>query len=109
MGHIWVDPGIWGANVAHSLPPLDFTSNGVFYGTSEEEFGLHVTRLTPILPQNLNSTAQQVSVKEDDGARLVASRGLVFVSGLRGHYILELGEAPCIAKVVIPLLPLLTK
>ena len=32
------------------LITLDFASNGLFYGTSEEEFGSHITSLTFFLP-----------------------------------------------------------
>ena len=62
------------------ISPLDFASNNVFYGTPEEEFELHVIGLTSILPQNLDSTVQQVSLKKEDGARLVTSRGLMVLS-----------------------------
>ena len=72
------------------ISPLDFASNNVFYGTPEEEFELHVIGLTSILPRNLDSTVQ-VSLKEDDGARLVTSRGLMFLSKHGGQHVLELG------------------
>ena len=78
------------------ISPLDFASNNVFYGTSEEEFELHVIRLTSILPRNLNFTVQQVSLKEDDGARLVTSRGLMFLSKHGGQHVLELGGGVCL-------------
>ena len=91
------------------ISSLDFASNNVFYGTPEEEFELHMIGLTSILPQNLDSTVQQVSLKEDDGVRLVTSRGLMFLSKQGGQRVLELGEVSCITGVASHIVPLLMK
>ena len=90
------------------ISPLDFASNNVFYGTPEEEFELHMIGLTSILPRNLDSTVQ-VSLKEDDGVRMVTSRGLVFLSKQGGQHVLELGDVSCIAEVMSHIVPLLMK
>ena len=49
-------------------PTPNFTSNNVFYRMSEEEFESHMTGLTLILPRNIDSTAQQVSVRRTVGS-----------------------------------------
>ena len=49
-------------------PTPNFTSNNVFYRMSEEEFESHMIGLTLILPRNIDSTAQQVSMRRTVGS-----------------------------------------
>ena len=88
-----------------SLSPMAFASNDSFLGSAEDDFEAHVTGLTSTLHRHLDSNAHQVASEGDDGARSIASRGLVFVSGAALAIFLELGAEPSIAAVACALTP----
>ena len=87
------------------LTPMAFAVNDPFLGSAEEDFEAHVTGLTSTLKRHLDSNALQIASEEDDGARMITSRGLVFVSGPALDVFLDLGEDPTIASTASALTP----
>ena len=90
--------------LAITLPPMAFTANAPFLGSAEEDFEAHVTGLDTT-ERRLDENAIQIATEEDDGARQILSRGLIFLSGAALTIFLELGEDPTIAAAACALVP----
>ena len=88
-----------------SLSPIDFSSIDPFYGTTMEEFESHVTGLTSTLQRDLDTNAHPVSVKDDEGALLIAARGLVVLPPPAAQIFLELPAPVTIAEAASHLVP----
>ena len=62
------------------LKAIHFAANSSFVGTPRLDFEGHLSGLTFSLQQNFKDSAHEPAVEgEDDGARLVNSRGLAFI------------------------------
>ena len=83
------------------LEALHFAANSSFVGTLRLDFEGHLTDLTPSLPWEFKYSAHQPAVKcEEDGARLVKSRGLSFVPCANIEIALEQGPRAPITEVL---------
>jgi len=113
-----LDPDLWGIvgeipedglPLFVSISPIDFSSIDPFYGTTMEEFESHVTGLPSTLQRDLDANAHPVSLKDDDGAHLIAARGLVVLPPLAAQRFLELPTPVTIAEAAAHLVPHLTR
>ena len=83
------------------LETIHFDANSSFVGTPRLDFEGHLSGLTYSLPWDFKDSAHRPTVKgEDDGARLVKSRGLAFVPCATADIKLEQGPRAPITKVL---------
>ena len=81
------------------LTPMLFSANTTFTGTSPSQFEAHATSLSSTDPRHFESNAHQPATSEDEGSRLLSSRGTAFLPVVAALAILDLGAGASIAKV----------
>ena len=83
------------------LNPLLFASDFPFMGTPKLEFASHLAGLESSLARDFEDTAHQVAdSEEDEGVRLIQSRGLTIVLRATTTVALEEGLRPAVTDVL---------
>ena len=82
------------------LEAIHFAANSSFMRTLQLELESHLSGLTSSLPRDFEDNTHQPAVEgEDDGVRLVNSRGLVFVPCATTYIVLGQGPQAPITEV----------
>ena len=90
-----------GLLVVIRLEPLLFASNFPFVGTLRLECAGHLAGIVSSLARDFEDTTHQVAdVEEDEGVRLIQSRGIAFVPCATAAVTLEEGLHPAVTDVL---------